>query len=878
MPPYDVRSQEQRPFLAIYSPSFEKAEECVTTVVKDFLAIHDKIQADGYDNEAVARVCDELRKFQTLTKHYKPIGPVACLGPAGVGKSSTINSILSQKMAAPEHDGDERGTYVVHEYLGPLPTQVTPYAVEVPFRDTHTVDALVIRHQNNIIKAQLPEEELDEDVDDDLEQKSDTAIEFFHNLLCNHKDFRTLDDVKSFFEDREDDQQGATEEILHHIQQFLEARNLRNNQEFYECIDERQLNDVFKKVSRPFRTRGNANKTPTPWPLVSKVRVRQDLDLLKSGLVLGDTPGINDTNLTVVENTTNYLKDADSILVFASIKRVSKDTALDQALRDCIVLGKMQSICLVITMIDSKEPFSSYERDGLDQSDLDALEAKEEGIAAVNFQIRDVEALKRMETNNDRFRALDVQLEALARKVLVANAELKQLVVEIHCNAVRASLKDKLKKLTKNNAAPELKVLFISNTQYQKHVSGYDALDLPALDVQATGIPALRQLLYGIPARGKLETMKMIAKHRVPQAIKGISGILNKSTLERKEEVRQEVEQHMYLFDALVPGLVKSILRSFRKQISAEVNKNDEKWTERGEKLAKTWEKNVKPATFGAFCRKGGFWRMPRTKNMISWNGSICDISKPKLGAILESFLYSIDGEIDVCPDKLAEVFFAYKAAIEMSPAAQGMDLSTFFSVIDDIKEELTADLCHHTYQLREICQNVSMTMTTDGKDNYFAEAMQATYDACALFSNETYGKQGGQDRGSHQSKRRRLSKQNSPHTKRLECVRKKLSGSGEESIFVTMCRKAERNLTIRLQDWEKDVQTAIRKSCEKIISDFDERYQDAEEDTEEGTGNEQDPVAIEKLQEAVKVALSSLEGEVMGYFEDCEAYEKLAT
>ena len=314
--------------MAIYSPSFLKAEKCINRIVKQFLGVHDTIKANGHHNEAVARVCTELRKFLVPAAHYKAIGPVACLGPAGVGKSSTINSILSQESAAPEHDGDERGTYVVHEYLGPSPTQVTPYVVEVPFRPQKTIASLVIRHQDSITKAQLPEEELDDDVEDDLEQKSQTGLEFFHHLLCNHEDFATLDDVMTFFDDHKDDQRGITEDIMGRIVDLMDERDLCDEQETYECVDERELNQVFKKISRPVRSRGNKNKTPSPWPLVSKVKVRQDLDLLRSGLVLADTPGINDTNLTVVENTTNYLKDADSILIFASIKRISDNKAL----------------------------------------------------------------------------------------------------------------------------------------------------------------------------------------------------------------------------------------------------------------------------------------------------------------------------------------------------------------------------------------------------------------------------------------------------------------------------------------------------------------------------------------------------------------------
>ena len=123
-------------------------------------------------------------------------------------------------------------------------------------------------------------------------------------------------------------------------------------------------------------------------------------------------------------------------------------------------------------------------------------------------------------------------------------------------------------------------------------------------------------------------------------------------------------------------------------------------------------------------------------------------------------------------------------------------------------------------------------------------------------------------------SKKRRLLKQNTPHAKRVETITKKLSGKGDESVFSTMYKKAERDLTIRLKEWENGMQEVIKAGCERVLQDFDERYQQEEEVAAE----EQDPKAIKKLQEAIKVALSSLDGELMEYIDECEAYEKLAT
>ncbi|CAK1361178.1 unnamed protein product [Cercospora beticola] len=851
--PYDLATEE-RPRLAVYCDSFSKAENGVGRIIQKFIRTHENLRAKKYHDQAISRVCDTLAELAVLSHHYKAMGPVACLGAAGVAKSSTVNSIMSKKMLAIEHGGHERGTYVVHEYLGPHPAQKTPYYVLVLFHSEQTVKSLVRRHCGILLqKSEDSDDGEEQEEADELGQKQGTAVDFFHTVMRDRAEFQTLDKTKAFFNNVNDDQaEDLTNDLVEHAIGFIRARGLHDNQKVYECVDEKDLNEKFREVSKPALARRNTVKPPSPWPLVAKIQVHQYIDLLRTGLALADTPGVSDSNLTVVENTTNYLSDAETILVFASIERIAQNELLDQQLKYCINLGKMQSTILVVTKIDLKQAYSEDESQDLEEADLNLYRAAEDKLARAQSKSRRLEISKQAATDNDQYRELDGQLRSCNQEIVKAQGNLREVVAEIQCREVGTVMKEKFRQLTKSKTAPALRVHFVSNTQYQLHVAGYNIANPPVLDVETTGVPRLRHALYTIAARGKFATLKMIVKHRIIQSMKGIQGILTKSSLERKEELRNEIKHQLHLFDALAPAIVKKVLRFFEDGIRSTVKNNLKIWCAEGVKLAKRWEK-MKPATFAAFCRKGGFHKPPKTKDIVSWNSLICDIFQSQLAEACDTLLDEVDKEIALWPDKVSGTFRKFKMKITTSPSAQGMDLAEFFTVVDNVQEELMGDLCIHGDRLHSMIQNVNSAMTTDGKDNYVAEAMRNT--ECLSATKPPFDK-------------------NRPHKKRVEAISKKLSGEGEESVFFTMSKKARQNLLKRLKHWEKGVQEAVGEGCKTIKDDFAGRFQTAEE-AEQASKDDKHKKEVDCLQQAVGEALNAINTEVMGYIKECEAYEE---
>lgn len=96
-------------------------------------------------------------------------------------------------------------------------------------------------------------------------------------------------------------------------------------------------------------------------------------------------------------------------------------------------------------------------------------------------------------------------------------------------------------------------------------MAGYDAKKPPSLDIEGTGILALRRMLYEVPARGKSTTLSRIGKNLLPKIFGSIIGVLTKSWLERKNEVLKEITHNLNECGDLVASLCKEVKRHFEK-------------------------------------------------------------------------------------------------------------------------------------------------------------------------------------------------------------------------------------------------------------------------------------------------------------------------
>ena len=575
--PYDVFKSELLPRLAVYHDSFNMAEEKVPKVCDLFL---EAFKNEDYYNQEIELICQrDLMPLLKLQNFYAKPGPIALLGGAGNGKSSLINNLVSIPGLVKESDAAERGTNLVHELTTASPKQFSKYLVAVPYLADTQIKTIVQQHCNNIFKfleMDEADEELTEDEKELLQKAYDTSVEFFRILLCDRVDLKSDEDALDFFQSRRARGEDAlVNELEKHIDDFKATRALEDGVEYHDAQNVQQLADVFRSVARvPPNTDAHPPK-PHPWPLLTKIQIRLDNLLLNLIPPLADTPGTTDSNQDVVNATKSYIDEAGTIFIVERARRVAAQGTLDTHLKECIRRNKVNCIVLVLTAIDDVQIIKDYDRSELlseDRKQLESAETLVEQLKHEEYSLKQRRtAIMAKDTPDvtdfESIRTIDRESEEVSIKIACAEQKVKQVVVQIRFRQAAESVKGKLRTLERNPRAPDLKVYGVSNPQYQQHLYGYDAKKPPMLDVEGTGLPELRQLLYTIPAEGKAATLRRICQSILPAIFKGIIGILTKSRLERKKEVETVITNIMKKYKKVAKHTIAELDRSFESHV-----------------------------------------------------------------------------------------------------------------------------------------------------------------------------------------------------------------------------------------------------------------------------------------------------------------------
>jgi hypothetical protein len=117
-----------------------------------------------------------------------------------------------------------------------------------------------------------------------------------------------------------------------------------------------------------------------------------------------------------------------------------------------------------------------------------------------NFQEKRIEAIDVM-----KIRKLDADQMKLKQRQLALENEAYQIRVMARNRTATNLLKEKYRRMTKGAILP---VFCISNTEYDKYLRGYEASDPPRLTLDMTGIPALRNHIHALPAKGRFATLE----------------------------------------------------------------------------------------------------------------------------------------------------------------------------------------------------------------------------------------------------------------------------------------------------------------------------------------------------------------------------------
>ncbi|KAK4633935.1 uncharacterized protein CLAFUR5_03347 [Fulvia fulva] len=921
----DLGFREGYPEIAAYHHAFPIVEKRVTGVCDFLITCIEQLRALGWKEDDIEPIYQELQVCRKPSDTYPSPSLAAFFGPTGKGKSSTMNSVLDALRIAYEHSGSNRGTYITHVYMAAPDTQPPGHVAKVYYLDERGVSVQLLRlcgHIVNHLNFEMSSKDGDEDSDDEYdagedvssyEQKYDTALECLHDALCSEEKFATQDKVAKYFRDVVRkcikskvtlDGQVATlmADLLPKIEELLASRKTVASVETIEAFDEQAFQRELKRCTRAARPK---DLEASPWPFVTKVEIFLKIDVLRDGVIPADLPGVGDKNQRVVENAIRDLKQAGTVLAFAAHDdrlKVNKDLKLH--LRTCIDAGKINNIVLVLPKIDTMRELTESERDDLTEEDLADAVAAETRLEEVNAQLETANREQRefsRKGESERFMTGHARCAELELECKAAERSVRQAHIPVRCKRLKEDVASLLKEIDKGKWAPELKVFPISNEQYQLHLMPVDG-KAPFLDLETTGIPALRRYLLTAAALGKSERLAHLCLQKLPLLLNGAHGVLTKSPLERKDALRKIIVKTVNGGQNDATDVKTSILAEYERTVMAGIEKKLDRWCVDALMLVTrggTWAK-MHGGTFGAVCNRQGFFKSKKVSTPNHFNRVIFEIVQDgvveafddfgdKYRDVVSNFHSSLKTKLTKLQNSLTEGKMvnlgSFEGFIKGTLADIQQQMDTKFEKLEEIIDRTRRNMILEPSTLYKLenkeLEKPNFMVEDDDEDisqdeddedteprmpvkrHLVGAAMVKVYVDC-LSSTRSDPDQGASAKGKRKNKgtKKKGPKMNM-HKLRLESMQNSFSSKREngttnpDNVFRRMGALAKGRLEVYLEEWATDCNNFIHSGLKKILTNFDKRFQKTEVKTE----SDKEAVAI--FLEALEKASEVVDGEL---------------
>ncbi|KAK4152198.1 hypothetical protein C8A00DRAFT_35109 [Chaetomidium leptoderma] len=484
--PYDVRT-EAAPAHRFFTAEFQSALRAGLGVARDTLAAAEALDSfvedGGEDLEKLLDDANELCAFEG-----SDIKTIAVLGDSGEGKSSLINALLGFHGIAKTGDIGSACTSVVTEYRQKTREHTAPITIEVEHLRASAIEEVVHELLWNYRQLYLPGVADHHSSVDNLQHQRESAQAWsaLEAAFGHQPEFGEgmLRDMSS-----EDALERLTAQLVEWSREieWPESavdglwRSTADSAE--ECVEK---TSVFMQNQY--------------WPFTKIIRIYLNAQVLKTGGVLADLPGLQDTNLARVRATHDYLMRCNHIFIVTKISRAVTDQSLQSSL---------------FSVVSNHVPMEWEDS---------AAQTLKIAVVCTRTEEINIEAARREFCGPGKpirasvMQDLDAQIDdAKATGNRTLKKTLKQQRNLHLINARSAHVTAGLQRAYAAKApGGRLDVFCVSNAWYAKHSRKGTNTEL----IRASGIPALRRFCYGITADAQLRE----ARHFL-QA--GVFGLVN---------------------------------------------------------------------------------------------------------------------------------------------------------------------------------------------------------------------------------------------------------------------------------------------------------------------------------------------------------------
>ena len=361
------------------------------------------------------------------------------------------------------------------------------------------------------------------------------------------------------------------------------------------------------------------------WTFIKTIRVYLDAQVLRSGVVLADLPGLRDVNLAKFKATEQYLSKCDHVFIVAKISRAIPDQALHTT-----VMNEVRRR----VPIDCGGSVSSHSRVTIvctraDDVDVKALRKKFVGTGKAI-------SLKVMARIDERRKAATKANDAELLKLI--KQQEKRLLARARNNHVTRGVREAC---AKNLQGKKLKVFCIANREYWKRVA-----DGNSQAVGSSNVPDLRRHCQSIPAIAQLLASRNFLLYELQSLLVSVN-LWATNSLQRSrsnsERCKERKLERILLLGA--EGETKIMVAKenletlFKGQLLDLMGRESADWVVDGEQRSQAWAR-WHWATYKACCRRDGR-HFQSDYAHFSWN---VELATKMVTALQDAWTFIRDG------------------------------------------------------------------------------------------------------------------------------------------------------------------------------------------------------------------------------------------
>ncbi|KAF2183055.1 hypothetical protein K469DRAFT_584335 [Zopfia rhizophila CBS 207.26] len=773
--PYDVRDEQPPTNTVFFKPQFQ-------TQLTRGIHIAESLAGDlGHcrpiQGSSVYRLLDDARKlsdFQTADTRI-----VALLGDSGeAGKSSVINSLLHCREVARTSDIGTACTSVITEYRLKAPHHTAPFTIEVEYLPAAEIEEVVKELLWNYRQLYLPdvEQELNADEYKRCCEQSELAWSTLEAAFGDRREFK-----KELL--RDTSAEGKEKVLTLLLQWTRELDWPAGGSDGIWRSTAQETKECCAKTSQFMQNR--------LWPFTKVIRVYLSAQVLKTGIVLADLPGLRDTNLARVRATERYLLKADHIFIIAQISRAISDQSLKSSLYTALAqhiphewndsAGRFLNVSVVCTKTE--------------EINFDTLKVQFCGPGKAISE----EAFQELDRKIKRAKNLG---DEKTKKQLKREREF--LLIKARNQFVKAGLQSAYAEKVENKT---LEVFCVSNKAYEKY-----AKKGRVEFVEASGIPEVRRFCHTITAQSQLDESKNFLLSKLPSLLSSARLWMEKTLQEADDSATTETIRDELLESINLAENEKTV--EFKSDIKEQVLKYMDRRNGYWEKAAKaksdvwnTWHWTQ----YNAWCRHNGNYYTEK-RGDVNWNSEIIWKMRAELAYQWELVEDEIPEMFKSVEEAVDEAFGEIQATMRSLETVPTLPKS-ISSRSEDIKYKL--QLAQRTTQqaFRTIRRNAS----EDNYNSYVLNQMLSAYRS----ASEEYG--------------------TGKNGRQIRTVQGRIMNG---NLFPPMAVLIQMDLRKLVSQTKKDIERIVKDALKLVKLDvyimYDEQQDVDEEENEESEGDDE--------------------------------------